>query len=486
MAGYARRSGVRFPLQQGRLFAQGCFREKLKGTLLSDIKVLRFAELRCSQRDHRKSYSDTTVRYRIKSDESVSMTYDAEDRMITASGSGFSDTYTYDGDGRVKKSDGTLYWVDDNFHPLEIGTASGLTKDFVFMGDRRIAFVSLASGNSYYYLPDHLGSTAVIASGDGKTIQWDADYYPFGNQRHVFTSLVNNPFQFTGDEYDSDTGFDYSIARFEAGKWGRFNSPDPFLGSMDVSNPQSLNRYSYVLNEPVSYTDPSGLDCNVILAGVGDNPGNKGFTKAQGSSGIVGYPYAGQGLFSAIGSINSQSFSSVNDSTFTAINAINAAAQTPGPINVYAFSGGAEAFTAAINSGLISNDVINRIQSVTYLSAGIGPGDIFDVPQVGVTEAFHGHGFIDRLANFLGPKGTQLPCSHDFNCEFQNALVPKHASDCPDQTFARGHSNAVSSGGGMIFWYQNPDPWGIGGFIDWINSIGPPLEVEHGDPLLPY
>lgn len=109
------------------------------------------------------------------------MTYDAKGRMITASGTGFNDTYTYDGDGRrVKKSDGTLYWVDDNFHPLSIGTASGLTKDFVFMGDRRIAFVSLASGNSYYYLPDRLGSTAVIASGDGKTIQWDADYFPFG------------------------------------------------------------------------------------------------------------------------------------------------------------------------------------------------------------------------------------------------------------------------------------------------------------------
>jgi RHS repeat-associated protein len=180
--------------------------------------------------------------------------------MITAAGNGFSDTYTYDGDGRrVKKSDGTLYWVDDNFHPLSIGTASGLTKDFVFMGDRRIAFVSLASGNSYYYLPDHLGSTAIIASGDGKTIQWDADYYPFGNQRKVFTSLVNNPFQFTGDEYDSDTGFDYSIARFEAGKWSRFLSPDPFMGSMDVSNPQSLNLYSYVLNNPLNMLDPLGL-----------------------------------------------------------------------------------------------------------------------------------------------------------------------------------------------------------------------------------
>lgn len=99
----------------------------------------------------------------------------------------------------------------------------------------------------------------MIASGDGKTTQWDADYYPFGNQRKVFTSLVNNPFQFTGHEYDSDTQFDYSIARFEAGKWGRFNSPDPYMGSMDILNPQSLNRYAYVGNDPTNRPDPLGL-----------------------------------------------------------------------------------------------------------------------------------------------------------------------------------------------------------------------------------
>lgn len=216
----------------------------------------------------------------VLSDGSVSMTYDAEGHMITAAGAGFNDIYTYDGDGhRVRKSDGTLYWVDDNFHPLSIGTASGLAKDFVFMGDRRIAFVSIASGNAYYYLPDHLGSTAVIASGDGKTIQWEADYYPFGNQRRVFTSSVNNSYQFTGDEYDSDTQQDYAVARFEAGRWGRFLSPDPYLGSMDVSNPQTLNRYSYVLNDPLDLLDPLGL-CGEADQ-VTDNP--DGSTTVKGS-----------------------------------------------------------------------------------------------------------------------------------------------------------------------------------------------------------
>jgi RHS repeat-associated protein len=75
----------------------------------------------------------------------------------------------------------------------------------------------------------------------------------------VFTSSVNNAYQFTGDEYDSDTQFDYSVARFESGQWGRFHSPDPYMGSMDVSNPQTLNRYSYVANNPTNAVDPSGM-----------------------------------------------------------------------------------------------------------------------------------------------------------------------------------------------------------------------------------
>ncbi|HKW76282.1 MAG TPA: RHS repeat-associated core domain-containing protein, partial [Terriglobales bacterium] len=191
------------------------------------------------------------------SDGTNSMTYDAENRRNPTSGT----TFTYDGDGRrVAKSDGTLYWVDDDLRPLSIGTSTGsITKDFVFLGSKRIAFIALSTGNPYYYLSDHLGSTAVIGSGDGKAIEWEADYFPFGNQRQIFTNLVNNTYQFTGYEYDSSSGYNYAIARFESGRLSRFLSPDPYLGSMDVTNPQSLNRYAYVMSDPLNNTDPAGL-----------------------------------------------------------------------------------------------------------------------------------------------------------------------------------------------------------------------------------
>jgi RHS repeat-associated protein len=53
------------------------------------------------------------------------------------------------------------------------------------------------------------------------------------------------------------TGLDYFGARYFSGAQGRFTSPDPVGG--DLANPQSLNRYTYVLNNPLRFTDPTGL-----------------------------------------------------------------------------------------------------------------------------------------------------------------------------------------------------------------------------------
>jgi RHS repeat-associated protein len=65
----------------------------------------------------------------------------------------------------------------------------------------------------------------------------------------------------TGKERDTESGLDYFGARYYGSNMGRFMSPDPWLGSMDIANPQSLNRYSYAQNNPLKYTDPTGLDC---------------------------------------------------------------------------------------------------------------------------------------------------------------------------------------------------------------------------------
>jgi RHS repeat-associated protein len=61
----------------------------------------------------------------------------------------------------------------------------------------------------------------------------------------------------TGKERDAESGNDYFEARYFGSSMGRFLSPDPLGG--DLTNPQSLNRYSYVLNNPLTNTDPTGL-----------------------------------------------------------------------------------------------------------------------------------------------------------------------------------------------------------------------------------
>jgi RHS repeat-associated protein len=95
----------------------------------------------------------------------------------------------------------------------------------------------------------------------------DSDFYPFGGERVVLDG-VNNNYKFTGQERDSESGLDYFIARHYAFTLGRFLQPDRLLSSGTVSSPQTWNRYTYALNNPLKFTDPFGL--YVFAAGTTD------------------------------------------------------------------------------------------------------------------------------------------------------------------------------------------------------------------------
>jgi RHS repeat-associated protein len=81
--------------------------------------------------------------------------------------------------------------------------------------------------------------------------------FPFGESWY---NTANDKLLFTTYERDAESGNDYALARFNISGLARFASPDPFHGS--VRNPQSLNRYAYTLNNPISIVDPPGQDCN--------------------------------------------------------------------------------------------------------------------------------------------------------------------------------------------------------------------------------
>jgi len=138
---------------------------------------------------------------------------------------------------------------------LKVGPDSA-GQDYVYFNGRRVAFLGLSSGNQHYYWSDHLGSASVMSNSNGSTIQWEADYYPFGTPRMINNGL-NNYYYFTGYEYDSGTGYYNSGFREQSPNWGRFMSPDPVPGN--VTDPQSWNRYAYVRNKPLTFTDPNGM-----------------------------------------------------------------------------------------------------------------------------------------------------------------------------------------------------------------------------------
>ena len=108
------------------------------------------------------------------------------------------------------------------------------------------------SGLSYYRHPDWMGSSRVVST-PSRTLYLDGSYAPFGEGYGVSGTLDSADLSFTG--FDRDVAADQwtSPTRQLAVVTGRWTSPDPAgLSAVDPTNPQSWNRYSYVLNNPLA------------------------------------------------------------------------------------------------------------------------------------------------------------------------------------------------------------------------------------------
>jgi RHS repeat-associated protein len=81
-------------------------------------------------------------------------------------------------------------------------------------------------------------------------------HYPFGESWYATSTTTK--WQFTSYERDSESTLDYAMLRYHCSRLGRFMTPDRIAGS--IANPQSLNRYAYVGNNPVNFVDPLGLN----------------------------------------------------------------------------------------------------------------------------------------------------------------------------------------------------------------------------------
>jgi RHS repeat-associated protein len=115
--------------------------------------------------------------------------------------------------------------------------------------------------STYHYHVDHLGTPRRVTNTSG-VIVGRHDYLPFGPEASASLSEPQaQRVKFTGHERDvarDRPPLDYMHARYYEARLGRFLSTDPAWESADLAKPQSWNRYSYVLNNPVNAVDPDG------------------------------------------------------------------------------------------------------------------------------------------------------------------------------------------------------------------------------------
>jgi RHS repeat-associated protein len=121
-----------------------------------------------------------------------------------------------------------------------------------------------------YYHQDHLGSSSAMTDAIGELVEETA-FYPFGLPRNEYRlRAVEEHYKFTQKERDRESGLHYFEARFLAACVSRFISPDPKFLNPDrltgddltdfLRRPGKGNLYAYVLNNPLRYSDPTGLD----------------------------------------------------------------------------------------------------------------------------------------------------------------------------------------------------------------------------------
>ena len=152
----------------------------------------------------------------------------------------------------------------------EKNLTTGVTTTYYLAGGQRLALRQ--GGTLYYLVMDHLGSTSLTLDANGNLIG-EMKYYPYGETRYAGGSTPTDR-RFTGQrQEDSSLGSLYDFnARFYSPGVMRFISADTIVP--DPNNPQSLNRYTYGLDNPVKYTDPTGhiAACGVTAGGCDDPP----------------------------------------------------------------------------------------------------------------------------------------------------------------------------------------------------------------------
>ena len=257
------------------------------------------------------------------SGETVTYAYDSLNRLLSASGSGWNQSFGYDGFGNLVSKTGS------NSPPLSISVGattnqiqgvSGLSYDnngnelyggVAYDAENRVLTApgveyaydsrnkrvwkgtfsgsTLTAQEAYFYGVDgkKLGTYSLTLNGSqltaattqtavffgGKRVAVNGvafgqdrlgsnaagKFFPYGEDRG--TPIANDQVKFATYTRDSATGLDYADQRYYSNQFGRFMTPDRYRASGKRRHPQSWNRYGYVLGDPINHTDVRGREC---------------------------------------------------------------------------------------------------------------------------------------------------------------------------------------------------------------------------------
>jgi RHS repeat-associated protein len=162
--------------------------------------------------------------------------------------------FYYDGQGNQVKHvdpDGsyTLYF----FGIYEVHMSGSTETDTLYYPAAGAMRITIGTTSTVYYtLGDQLGSTSVVVNSSG-TIVGTQGYYPFGETRYSTNTIITDRL-FTSQQAIASLGLYNYKARYYSPTLGRFLSAD----TLTPGGPEGLNRYAYVGNDPINFSDPSG------------------------------------------------------------------------------------------------------------------------------------------------------------------------------------------------------------------------------------